>query len=108
MGIVSVFFQWLGVAFGLGSLILIIIDNKKSMPTQEEKDFLINCGAISVDEKNKKVLRKATREYRTTQFVLSNLCLTKDEILDLSKQAQKRKLEQNTINLDKLSKTKTK
>lgn len=100
MGIISILFQWVGVVFVFGTAFLILRDNKKSMPTPQEKDFLIKCGAISVDCKDKKVLRKATREYRLTQSVLSELCLTQDEIAKLSKQAIQRKALQNQCNVE--------
>lgn len=91
MAIVSLLFQWIGVAFFIGSVILIIRENKKSLPTAEEKEFLINSGAIPADCKNKKILRQATRDLRTTRYVLNSLCLTKEEILNLSLQAKQRK-----------------
>ena len=93
MAFVSVLFQWVGVVFLVGTLILYARENKKALPTKEEKDFLISCGAIAPDEKNKKVLREATRQYRMTSFVLSELQLTGEEILELNKQAQVRKAE---------------
>lgn len=91
MAIVSLLFQWIGVAFLVGSIILIIRENKKSLPTLEEKEFLIQTGVIPADCKNKKILRQATRDYRTTQYVLKSLRLTKEEILQLSLQAKERK-----------------
>lgn len=108
MNVISVLFQWVGVVFLVGTVILYVREQRKLLPTKEEKDFLIKCRAISPDEKKKKVLREATRQYRMTSYVLGQLELDGQEILELNKQAQERKKRklaevQKPVNLDKTS-----
>ena len=91
MAILNTLFSWVGVLFFVGTFVLYIREQKKLLPTKDEKEFLIQCGAISPDCKDKRVLREATRQYRMTNYVLSELQLTGDEILLLNKQAQERK-----------------
>lgn len=83
--------SWVGAVFLVGSISLYIREMKRMLPTKEEKEFLINCGAISADCKDKRVLREATRQYRMCKQVLTELELTGEEILALNKQAQERK-----------------
>lgn len=99
MGILNSFFSWIGIVFLVGTLILYIKEQKRTLPTEEEKTFLIQCGVISPDCKNKKLLRQATRDFRQTQYVLKSLELSKEEILALSKQAQERKAKNVTTNV---------
>lgn len=91
MAILNTMFSWIGIVFLVGSISLYIRENKRSLPTKEEREFLINCNAISPDCKDKKVLREATRQLRMCNQVLSELELTGEEILSLNKQAQERK-----------------
>lgn len=99
MAILNSFLSWCGLVFLVGSVILYVRESKKSLPTKEEKDFLIKCGAIPPDCKNKKTLRQATLDYRRSQYVLNSLELTGEEILQLSIQAQERKAKKNTLNV---------
>lgn len=99
MAIVNSFLSWCGIVFLVGSVILYRRECKRSLPTKEEKDFLIKCGAIQPDCKNKKILRQATLDYRRTQYVLTSLELTGEEITQLSIQAQERKAKKNTLNV---------
>ncbi len=65
--ILSVFFQWFGVASFFGVIAISAMarkELKKQLPTAEEKEELIKQGKISADCKNKKILRAATAELR--------------------------------------------
>lgn len=81
----SLFLQYFGLFCLIGiviAFILIAKENKKQLPSNDEKMELIELGLISENEQDKKVLRARTMTLRTYKAFIQELSNLKNDKLN--------------------------